>query len=309
MVPVNRRQLSLYDEAKAGFSSLVRQTTLVFVSFVVILLLTGGAPSSFAIALSFGSGIAFVAWSEQRRITKLRAKDTTNSSGNINHKLALELTAPLWTVDAELEANKENIYRGFAQRYDDAPKDAEAKYQAELQAKDKQIALYQERYYSDIRKISILMSQQVSTVIKATKATSDNTDSNHKIEIGNIGGDFNASGSALNLGDISGTVTNTLQQLQTANHPNAPQIADLLKQLQTAINDEPDLPPEDKAEALTEVNVLAEAGKNPQKETQQKKANTALEILKSTIAALTPTAALVKACSELLPAITKLLGL
>jgi hypothetical protein len=53
MVPVNRRQLSLYDEAKAGFSSLLRQTTVVFVSFIVILLLTGGAPSSFAIALSF----------------------------------------------------------------------------------------------------------------------------------------------------------------------------------------------------------------------------------------------------------------
>jgi hypothetical protein len=62
-----------------------------------------------------------------------------------------------------------------------------------------------------------------------SKSMNNSTDSSRKIEIGTVGGDFNASGSALNLGDISGTVTNTLQQLQTANHPNAPQLVDLLK--------------------------------------------------------------------------------
>ena len=41
-------------------------------------------------------------------------------------------------------------------------------------------------------------------------------DSSRKIEIGNIGGDFNASEQALNLGEISGTVTNTINELATA---------------------------------------------------------------------------------------------
>jgi hypothetical protein len=303
MVPVNRRQLSLYDEAKAGFSSLLRQTTVVFVSFVVILLLTGGAPSSFAIALSFCSGIAFVAWSEQRRITKLRDKDTTNSSGNIKHKRAVVTSLKAIIRLFQIESFEEDVIllREFKQKLEDL----EAQYQAKLRAHQAELRAHDER-------IALLMAQLAQLPIKvkvtAGEAMSHSTDSSRKIEIENIGGDFNASGSALNLGDISGTITNTLHQLQTANHPNALQLADLLKQLQIAINDEPDLPPEDKAEALTEVNVLAEAGKNPQKETQQKKANTALEILKNTIAALTPTAALVKACSELLPAIAKLLG-
>jgi hypothetical protein len=301
MVPVNRRQLSLYDEAKAGFSSLLRQTTVVFVSFVVILLLTGGAPSSFAIALSFCSGIAFVAWSEQRRVTKLRDKDTTNCSGNIKHKRAVVTSLKAIIRLFQIESFEEDVVlrREFKQKLEDL----EAQYQAKLRAHQAELRAHDER-------IALLMAQlSIKVKVTAGEAMSHSTDSSRKIEIDNIGGDFNPSGSALSLGDISGTVTNTLQQLQTASHPNAHELADKLKQLQTAINDEPNLPPEDKAEALTEVNVLAEAAKNPQKESQQKKANTALEILKSTIAALTPTAALVKSCSELLPAIAKLLGL
>jgi hypothetical protein len=118
-------------------------------------------------------------------------------------------------------------------------------------------------------------------------------DSSRRNFIDNRGGTFNASGAAFNLGDINGTVTNILQQLQTANHPNAPQLADLLRQLQTAINKEPTLPDEDKAEALTEVNVLAEAAKNPQKETQKEKANLALKILNKMIENLPSTATLI----------------
>ena len=72
MVPINRRKVSLYEEAKNGLSSLVWQTTTVFVGFIFILLLTGGNPSGFAITLNFVLSIAFVAWREQNRFTKLR---------------------------------------------------------------------------------------------------------------------------------------------------------------------------------------------------------------------------------------------
>jgi uncharacterized protein YjbI with pentapeptide repeats len=213
-------------------------------------------------------------------------------------------------VNASLNANKEKIRSEFNQNYEAALKALESKYQAELQAKDNEIAHHREKY-SDLKEISMLMAQQPINVTATaeSKSMNDSTDSSRNVEIDNRGGTFNASGSALNLGDISGTVTNILNQLQSANHPNAPQLADLLQQLQTAINNEPTLPDEGKAEALTEVNVLAEAGKNPQKETQKEKANLALKILNKMIAVLPSTATLVESCSKLLPAIVKLLGL
>jgi len=71
MVPINRRKVSLYEEAKNGLSSLVWQTATVFVGFIIMLLLTGGNPSGFAITIIFVLGIAFVAWREQKRFIKL----------------------------------------------------------------------------------------------------------------------------------------------------------------------------------------------------------------------------------------------
>ena len=71
MVPINRKKISLYEEAKNGISSLVWQTATVFVGFIFMLLLTGGNPSVFAITIAFILGIAFVAWLEQNRVTKL----------------------------------------------------------------------------------------------------------------------------------------------------------------------------------------------------------------------------------------------
>jgi len=70
MALVNRRKISLYDEAKAGFSSLVQQTAQVGLGLLVILLLTGGNPPSFIVALSFFGGIGFVAWREKQRLSQ-----------------------------------------------------------------------------------------------------------------------------------------------------------------------------------------------------------------------------------------------
>jgi hypothetical protein len=71
VVQGNNRQVSLFEEAKAGLSSLVQQTSSVFVGFVIMLLITGGAPSSFALSFSFCIGTIFIAWTEQERIKKL----------------------------------------------------------------------------------------------------------------------------------------------------------------------------------------------------------------------------------------------
>jgi len=64
----NRRNISLYEEAKAELISLIKQTALVGVGFLVMLLLTGGYPPAFVMGLSVCLGIVFVAWSEKKRI-------------------------------------------------------------------------------------------------------------------------------------------------------------------------------------------------------------------------------------------------
>jgi hypothetical protein len=72
MAQINRNKISLYQEAKTGFSSLIKQTAQVFVGLLVMLLLTGGNPPGFIVALSFCLGVGFVAWSENKCIKNLK---------------------------------------------------------------------------------------------------------------------------------------------------------------------------------------------------------------------------------------------
>lgn len=76
MTLVNRKQISLYDEAEAGLNSLVKQTAQVGAGLLGMLLLTGGNPPALTVGLSVIGGIAFVAWSEEKRLTKFYARQT-----------------------------------------------------------------------------------------------------------------------------------------------------------------------------------------------------------------------------------------
>jgi hypothetical protein len=58
-----------------------------------MLLVTGGAPSGFVVALSFCIGTAFVAWSEQRRITKMRVPPLSNSSEGVAKNIQRDETS------------------------------------------------------------------------------------------------------------------------------------------------------------------------------------------------------------------------
>jgi len=144
------------------------------------------------------------------------------------------------------------------------------------------------------------------------------SDHQGSINIGNVSGgsisglaaageNQNITGSA--LGDISGTVTNTIGQLEKADDPESPKLADLLKQLQAAIENDPDIKPEVKIEALEQVKALAEAGKNPKEGGMQKAAKTAMTMLKGIIADLPTITKVVTLGQTLLPAIAHLFGL
>ncbi|MCU0546334.1 MAG: hypothetical protein MUE44_29905 [Oscillatoriaceae cyanobacterium Prado104] len=76
MTSVNRKQISLYEEARSGLNSLVKQTAQVGVGLLGMLLLTGGNPPALTVGLSVVGGIAFVAWSEEKRLTKFYARQT-----------------------------------------------------------------------------------------------------------------------------------------------------------------------------------------------------------------------------------------
>jgi uncharacterized protein YjbI with pentapeptide repeats len=76
MTLVNRKQISLYEEAEAGLNSLVKQTAQVGAGLFMMLLLTGGNPPAFTVGLSVIGGIAFVAWSEEKRLTKLYVRQS-----------------------------------------------------------------------------------------------------------------------------------------------------------------------------------------------------------------------------------------
>jgi hypothetical protein len=65
MAATNRKKISLYNKLKSELSLIAKQTALVFVGLMLVLLLTGGNPSKFAIGLSFGLGVLFMVVSER----------------------------------------------------------------------------------------------------------------------------------------------------------------------------------------------------------------------------------------------------
>lgn len=126
-----------------------------------------------------------------------------------------------------------------------------------------------------------------------------------------MGGDFNinANNSIVSLRDISGQVSNQINQL--GGSETQAQLQDLLTQLQSAIETEPALSEDEKAEALEEVEAIAEAGQTVEADSgkSQKLAKRAMNALKGMTAGLTETTKLVEICGRLLPAIGLLFGL
>jgi uncharacterized protein YjbI with pentapeptide repeats len=126
---------------------------------------------------------------------------------------------------------------------------------------------------------------------------------------GIVGGDIKDVSGVVNLGTISGDVANEIRQLPDASSPDEASLKELLIQLKTAIETEPALPPEDKAEALAQVKTLAQSGQAPEDNALKKAAKTSIKVLKGTVAGLPDVTKIVQECNKLLPAIATLLTL
>jgi uncharacterized protein YjbI with pentapeptide repeats len=158
------------------------------------------------------------------------------------------------------------------------------------------------------------LENMVTTAIHQPKFYSQGDNNVSDISGINIQGSSNVSGiagggSVANLGTISGNVSIAIHQLPDAQDAGKPGIKELLTQLQEAISQSSELSDEDKADALSQVQNLAEAGKNPQEATKQKTAKTAITMLKGLFIGLPTVAKLVEEANKLLPAIAKLFGL
>lgn len=107
--------------------------------------------------------------------------------------------------------------------------------------------------------------------------------------------------------ELNDIVSDTINEVSASPEPDKLGLKEPLIQLQAAIETEPHLQAKEKVEALEQLEVLAEAGKNPQDEVTQKLAKSATKILNEIVANLPSDAKLVESCEELLPAITKFL--
>lgn len=165
----------------------------------------------------------------------------------------------------------------------------------QLEAENKQLQLRS----TDLRDIAIELAKR-QPHIHNHQTMNDKAEHNTI----NIGG--NVTGSTINLGEISGAVSNVVNQLSSAADPAQPGLKEHLLELQATIEEEPTLSIEDKADALEEVKVLAEAAQDPEKQGLGRKA---IKVLKGTVASLPDAAKLAEACKTLLPLIAKAIGI
>ena len=156
----------------------------------------------------------------------------------------------------------------------------------------------------------------IETQTLTTRNLGDNVSEQGSINVNTDGGNFSGFAGNLqgvsgvvNLGEISGNVSNAIGQLPNTSEPNEPSLKELLVQLQMAINEDVTLQPKAKAAILEQVKVLAEAGQEPENPDKKGLGSQAVTFLKGASALLPDTAKLVEACSKLLPLITKILGL
>jgi hypothetical protein len=118
-----------------------------------------------------------------------------------------------------------------------------------------------------------------------------------------------ASGSALDFSDMSITVTNSISQLTNSKESSLAAIKELLSQLQTTVESDDNLQPDDKAEALQQLAYLVAYASNSTNKEMKITAKRAIRIMVGMMADLPHAKTFVSTVSPLLPEISKLLHL
>lgn len=242
----------------------------------------------------------------------------------------IEQRGDLWIVKV---SHREGISRHIVEEqvnstYDDLKALFEARYQLALDAKEGEIArlaAYNESQQVFIQGLvagvvethgkvliqgegnRVYMVQQAGDIMERQniKATG-NVDASSGAKV-SIGGDV--TGATLNLGTISGNVTNLLQQLRDSQIQGTPDFAKILGDLQSAIESETQLSDPQKQEALEAVETLAEEAKKPPENRTTKLCTMAMNALKGATGTLSDASKLAEVIKSSLPILKGLLGM
>ncbi|NET83099.1 MAG: GTPase [Moorea sp. SIO1F2] len=184
----------------------------------------------------------------------------------------------------------------------------------QLVSNDQQDSNQSIQFKGDIQQLVLLSSQEGNISGDFSELMANSNDESSKINIsgsGNISGNAKVTSSSagwFNLGDISGKVTNTINQLPSFDaepESDKKQLKELLSKLQSAVLAE-DLDDEDKAEALEQIEDIASSLTNSEDSAVKKIANKAMKMLIRIAGALSPTANMVTICKELPDLISKI---
>jgi len=164
----------------------------------------------------------------------------------------------------------------------------------------------QTRIYQSTVRAETIQVIQGESVMTENKGINVSVGGNIGDMSGLIGGDVSG---VVNLGKISGSVTNAINELPNTSESDKLSLKVLLTQLQQIIQDDIDLPDPDKADLLEQVQVLVEAKQVEEPAKKEGLARKAMKIFDATLKSLPDTAKIVESCSKLLPMILKSLGL
>jgi hypothetical protein len=227
-------------------------------------------------------------------------------------------------VGKQGNATKEKIHAALTNEYHQAQQAISTGHDLILRAKDDQIEQMRSYIHAQEKHIQGLISciaqpREPMIVTKIYSTQQGDIMEGQKIQAGgNIeqgnriiaGGDFTSTGSITNLGEmeIAGQVTNSIQQLQDIQTSNSQELAQILTALQTAIQDEQNLPSAIKTVSLENVKILSEEAKKEPKQRSKSILEKAIEFLSGIGKLAGDTSKLAEACKTYLPTFTKLLG-
>ena len=223
-------------------------------------------------------------------------------------------------VGKQGNATKEKIHAALTNEYHQAQQAISTGHDLILRAKDDQIEQMRSYIHAQEKHIQGLISciaqpREPMIVTKIYSTQQGDIMEGQKIQAGgNIeqgnriiaGGDFTSTGSTTNLGEmeISGQVTNSIQQLQDIQTSDSQELAQILTALQAAIQDEQNLPPAVKTVSLENVKILSEEAKKEPAQRSKSILEKAVDFLSGIGKIVGDTSKLAEVCKTHLPTLS-----
>jgi uncharacterized protein YjbI with pentapeptide repeats len=228
-------------------------------------------------------------------------------------------------VGVEADSNKAEIHEKITHHYHEAVGQLEQGHQLWLQAKQEEIDALREilrSQWQEFRELANIFSdsnRQVSIqgeghrifVLKEAGEIMENKSEGFSVGGSlSIGGDnMSLTGAQLTLGDLTGQVTNTIQQLKDVKADDGKQLAEILANLQQSISGDVLLDESQQKRALKAVNTLAKEGKKDPKERDLDICAMALDALKGVSTTVSHASKLAEFVEKYLPTLSQLLGI